>query len=232
MPRQRTAEPIMAEALVSSRPRDRASWSRMAEEAARDPSRASQIARVLLDHIDTEARTGDYAPEGYLYAGAHTFVARERDLEVEPLQSAAAPTAVPIWWTSREPVPVKIPFDCWIYGVAGWAVTRAEDDTGLLPFVAPTAYDGRDLFTVGWELDGQINFSTDGRGTKMWPASVTVGTRKRPRRLSWTLRRNEVIGVRFRNLWNAIAPTLPAGVDPLVLAEAAIAFYAVKLEMP
>ena len=221
---------------------DRASWTRLAEQAARDPSRASQIARVLLDRINTEGRTGDRAPQGYLYAGAETLIARTRDLDVETMQTDSEPTGVPIWTSTRAAIPIKIPFDCWIYAVAGWAVTRSPTfvtELGVpgaplinLGQAAPTAADGRDLFTVDWELDGKSGFSTDGRKRMMLPASVTVGSRLIPRQMSWTLRRNQVIGVRFRNLWNAIVHTMPSGVAPPVLAEAAIAFYAVNLEAP
>ena len=212
----------------------RAMWLRLAEQAARDPSRATQIASVMLDHIDTEARTAQKAPEGYLYSGAHTLIARVRNLEIEPLPTSVTPKAVPIFETSNEAVPIKIPFDIWLYGVAGWAITATplEDQVPAPNLVAnaPSARDGRDLFSVDWSLDGQVAFSTDGRRRKMTPASAAVGTRRQPRALSWTLRRNQVIGVRFRNLWNAIVETTLTTFTYPVLAEAAIAFYVVNLE--
>lgn len=213
---------------------ERELWSKLASEAARDPSRASQLAGVLLDRIDTEGRTGDVAPEGYLYAGAHTFIARVRDLEVEPLPTLQNPKAVPIWDTSSNPQIIKIPFDSWIYAVGGWAraqVPVVDGEPKFLGALASGAWGNRDLFSLEWGLDGQVWFMTDGRGRKMVPASVAVGTRDRPRRMSWTVRRNQVIQVRFRNLFNAIAPSLPADEMPK-LAEAAIAFYAVNLEAP
>lgn len=216
---------------------DRQTWVSLANQAARDPSRASQIAKVLLDKIDTEGRTADVAPDGYLYAGADTFIARTRNLVVESLQSQSNPTGVPIWTSAAAAIPIKIPFDCWIYGVAGWAQTQTPvTGTSQLtahPNVAtsaPLCADGRDLFACDLGLDGLITFGTDGRGAKMLPASSIVGTRLRPRRMSWTLRRNQVINVRFRNLWNAIVPAMPAGVEFPVLAEAAVAFYVVDTE--
>lgn len=216
---------------------DRSLWVSLANQAARDPSRASQIAKVLLDKINTEGRTADAAPDGYLYAGADTLIARSRDLAVEVLQSQLNPTGVPIWTSASAAIPIKIPFDCWIYGVAGWAQTRtpvsSETQPSAFPDVAlnaPLCADGRDLFSADWGLDGQIKFGTDGRRAMMLPASAIVGTRLIPRRLSWTLRRNQVINVRFRNLWNAIVPTMPVGFEFPTLAEAAIAFYVVNTE--
>lgn len=216
---------------------ERELWKKLATEAARDPSRASQIAGVLLDRIDTEGRTGDRAPEGYLYAGAHTFIARMRDLEVEPLPDLNNPKRVPIYDTANPVQVIKLPFDAWIYGVAGWSLTRSpviEGEGLAIGGLASTAWDDRDLFSIEWGLDGQVWFMTDGRGRKMVPASVAVGTREVPRRMSWTLRRNQVIQVRFRNLWNAVVPSWPVNPpNPVpfpVLAEAAVAFYAVNLE--
>jgi hypothetical protein len=213
----------------------RKDWLSLANQAARDPSRASQLARVLLDKIDTEGRTGGEAPEGYLYAGADTLIAKSRDLVVESLQTRENPTGVPIWTTASNEIPIKIPFDCWIYGVAGWSQTRVLTDAQAVEYSlvganGPLCADGRDLFSVDWNLDGQVGFTTDGRKRMMSPASTSTGTRKRPRRMSWTLRRNQVIGVRFRNLWNAIVSTMPSGFAHPVLAEAAVAFYVVNTE--
>lgn len=217
-------------------PNVRSRWLALATEAARDPSRASQFASVLLDRIDTEARTGERAPEGYLYAGAHTLIARARNVPVEPLPTPAAPRAVPIWDTSNNVLDIKIPFDVWIYAVAGWAASKTIDvEGGPLVNAAPaavTAADGRDLFSVEWGLDGSVWMMTDGRRRKMQPASCVVGTRRVPRRMSLTLRRNQILQVRVRNLWNVIQNTWPTQEEYPELAEVAVAFYAVNLEAP
>lgn len=218
---------------------DREQWKRLAQQAARDPSRASQIAGILLERVQTESRTNGMAPEGYLLHGAHTFEARARDVQVEAIQTLADPNAgVPIWQTNNQAIPIKLPFDSLIIGAAGWASTRipVDGDGVVIPgFVTgvPLAKDGRDLFSVQWELDGQVSFVTDGRAPRLQMASNVVGTRRIPRMMAWTLRRNQTIGVKVRNLWNAILSTLPTNVDDFpVLAEATIAFYAINLEQP
>lgn len=184
-----------------------------------------------------EDEQGLEPPPGYLYAGAHSLRARVRDLETEAIPTAQDP-GIPLWTTGRaDPVTIRMPFDVWIYGVAGSALIDpvpdpASPDVTLLVSAerVPTARDGRDLFTVDWQLDGDTSYSTDGRQRMMVPASVTVGTRLVPRAMSWMLARNQVLSVRFRSMLNVIFP----GEAPLFthLREAGIVFYAVNMNDP
>lgn len=211
---------------------------RMAREALDDPSRASDIARAALMAIDSESRRANVAPTGYTYAGAHTWVAEVRDLAVEPLPSApnvVGEPGVPIWNTANQPIPIRVPFDSWVYGVASWAVLGGSTsiDGPVLPAFAPTCAEGRDLVAVDWAIDGMEGFVTDGERRMVVPSSVICGTRNNPRMLSWTVQRNQTIQVRFRNLINAFL--LPSENPEFVFPKisiAAVAFYAVNLEMP
>jgi len=206
--------------------------SRIARAAIEDPSRAPDLARQALAEIDADAREAAIAPSGYTYAGAHTLVALVRDLSIEPLPTSAEDlTGVPIWTTANQPQQIKVPFDCWIYGVASWAFLAPSKN--FLFLTAPTCAEGRDLVAVDWGLDGFESFSTDGYRRMLCPSSAVCGTRNNPRWLSWKVQRNQLINVRFRNLINAHLP--PSSTTPTEypkLAIGAVAFYAVNLEMP
>lgn len=171
------------------------------------------------------------SPPGYLYAGAHEFRARVRDLAPEPLPPAVG--GVPIFTTGKSEITqIKLPFDCFIYEVYGSALpdlSTAQDANDLLAgMVFPTALEGRDLFTVDWDLDSHTSYSTDGRQRMMYPASVTVGTRLVPRPMAWMLKRNQRINVRFRSLLNAIVPSGSF----VNLSECGITFAAVNMNDP
>lgn len=207
--------------------------TRLARQAIEDPSRASECARAALVELDAEARRADIAPNGYTYAGAHTFIARVDQLEVEPLPASPdGPPGVPIWTTANQPEQIRIPFDCWIYGVASWSFLPIGSEQDSV-FITPTCADGRDLFAIDWGLDAFESFVTDGERRMIAPASVVTGTRTRPRMLSWKVQRNQQINVRFRSLLNAHVPTLPTPVTVYPkIAIAAVAFYAVNMEKP
>lgn len=206
----------------------------IANAAASDPSRAAVLAKIVVAELQAIVDGGETeTPNGYLYAPAHTFIVETNNLEVETIPQ------VPLTSTGNGRVNFKIPFDCLILGVAGWAQVTATGQTESSPTLfdqqtaiqLSSAEESRDLFSVSWGLDGQIIFSTDGFDPQMYPASVTVGTRKRPRRMAWTLRRNQTLNVQFRNITNVLTDGLSAEVfGPVILAKAALAFYALNLE--
>lgn len=206
--------------------------TRIARAAIEDPSRAVELARNALAEIDASSREAAIAPNGYTYAGAHTFVALVRDLAIEPLPAGVGdPVGVPIWTTSNQAQQIRVPFDSWIYGVASWAFL--QPDPNLLLLAAPVCAEERDLVGVDWGLDGFESFSTDGYKRMIIPSSACCGTRNHPRALSWRVQRDQIINVRFRNLINAAVLSLPTAQDVYPkLAMAAVAFYAVNEEMP
>jgi hypothetical protein len=203
----------------------------LAGRALAEPERAQELAGLAASLARRmQAEEGSLEPPpGYLYAGAHLLRARLRDLDVEPMPPAQG--GIPIFTTGRvDPVEIRMPFDVWIYGVSGSAMPSfagVDPDDLIGATLLSTAQDGRDLFTVDWQLDGGQAFSTDGRQRMMYPASVTVGTRLVPRPMSWFLQRNQVLGVRFRNMTNAIIPA-----PFLRLSECGIAFHAVNRNDP
>lgn len=206
----------------------------IANEAARDPSRAAVLAKVIVAELQAIVDGGETAtPSGYLYAPAHNFIVEVNELEVESLAN------VPLTGTANGRVNFKIPFDCLIVGVAGWAQVESTGRTEESPTLDDqatamqfsSAEESRDLFSVTWGLDGQILFSTDGFDPQMYPASITVGTRKRPRRMAWSLRRNQTLNVQFRNLTNVLTDGLAASVfGPVILSKVALSFQALNLE--
>ena len=180
---------------------------------------------------------GASAPTGYLYAGAHNFTARTRQLAVEPLPEDAipgGPPGVPIFTTNTGAIDIRVPFDSFIYAVSGYAIPDGSVEADLESFLLlPTAVDGRDLFSVEWGLDGQVTFMTDGHRRLMFPASTCVGSRLVPRQMGWTVRRNQTINVRFRSLVNAITTAdIWAEEEFPVLAEAGITFHVVNVGAP
>jgi len=218
-------------------------WLAIANEAARDPSRAARLNALLLDLVrEAKEQGGDSTPPGYLYAAAHQWIVRVRDLDPEPLPTAAFPARTPITASALDAIPFRTPFTALIVGVCGWALARGGPDptTGvvdlgehILAQVLPTAEAGRDLFSVSIGLDGQVTFGSDGRDVRMFPASCVVGTRLVPRAMAWTVRRNQIIQVKFRNITNVpLENVTPLVTRPLRLAEAAVNFFALNLERP
>jgi hypothetical protein len=221
---------------------ERDAWLRVAAEAARDPSRAARLASWLADDMRAARATADVrVPEGYLYAGAHTWIAQVFDLLPEPLPPALG--AAPITSSGNQGVEIRTSFDAFIWGVAGWAVAKPtpEDDGEFetpemleIAQLLSCAIEGRDLFSVDYNLDGSTSFGTDGKNQLMLPACCVVGTRLSPRAMGWTVRRNQIITVRFRNMTN-VTMTLPIGgqeqIRPLAI-DAALAFYVVNMERP
>jgi hypothetical protein len=221
----------------------RSHWLQLARLAVENPSFARPVAALLKDQMRAAAANGGDVPAGYIYHGSRHWIAQVEDLPVEPLPPDNG--AVKITDTGNEGIPIRVPYDSLILGVMGWAFPDLfangdeEGGPGVSQF-APCAQDGRDLFSVDWGLDGQVNFTTDGNRRLMAPASLTVGTRQRPRPMAWTLRRNQNILVRFRNLMNvkycgsstADPPTLPPDFVQPKLKKAAIAFVVLNLGAP
>lgn len=216
------------------------------QRAVSEPQHAAHWSRVVLETLNAMERleNGATAPTGYLYAGAHSFTAKTRQLAVEPLPEDAVPggpPGVPITQTNAGAVDIRVPFDSFIYAVSGYALPDFSFSDGESldeMLTAPTAADGRDLFSVEWGIDGQVTFMTDGHRRLMFPASVCVGSRMVPRMMGWAVRRNQTINVRFRNLANAIAsaaawdgPQPPADPFPQ-LAECGVTFHVVNVGAP
>lgn len=221
---------------------DREAALSLALDAARDPSQAARIAAWIAESLRAEQAAGEGAhPPGYLYAGAHRWIARVENLATEPLPPT--PGAPPITSSANEPVEIRTSFDALIIGVSGFGVLTPQPRGLNVPITAADlavaellscARDGRDLFTVEYGLDGQITFGTDGRRQQMYPASVVVGDGPRPRALAWTVRRNQIITVRFRNISNVITSQIaasPIGPPDLRLT-AEVAFHVVNMERP
>lgn len=222
---------------------NRAALLALVDEAARDPSGARRLLELAGAMLHQEMQQGEYGmPTGYIYAGAHTWIASFEDVPPEPLPTAADPTPQrdPLTNTANPPQTIEVPFDALILGVSGWLSSDipAEADApelvnGLLGL--STAAEGRDLFAVDWNLHGKIHYVTDGRVHLIEPAAATVGTRTHPRPLGWIVQRNDRINVRVRNLSNVVAPFAwyedqaePFGWD----INCAIGFHALNLERP
>jgi hypothetical protein len=213
----------------------------LATEAARDPSRASRIYAYLAEVLQEEIDAGAAGhPPRYIYAPGHQWIIQVRDLDPEPLPTPTGFQAAPITQSFTPAIPFRVPFDALLLGVSGWALPEPTQIDGVITVAALSAAQtlasadaGRDLFTTSIGLDGQITFGTDGHDQLMFPASTVVGTRLKPRVLGWTIRRNQILQVKFRNITNAplggVAPTVVA---PLRLAEASLNFHALNLEMP
>ena len=214
----------------------------LAREGARDPSRAPRIAAMLENALKQQRMSGGNLPAGYIYEGAYQWIIQAENLDVEPLPGVANPNANPITGSSNEFIPLRVPFDALIMGAAGWCQPVAQTREGqqevdaedlLAANLLSCSPAGRDLFSVEFGLDGQVRFGTDGRNELMFPASSVVGTRDKPRPMAWTVRRNQIIRARFRNITNAWLEEIPDTVmQPPVLATAALALYALNLEAP
>ena len=215
----------------------------LANEAARDPSRAARLASLIADELAAEDGGGPLsrAPSGYFYAPAHSWLIQAQGLAVEPLPTPQNPQAQPITQTSNVAIPLRVPFDAILLGGAAWAQPTAQpalnaqtvtlDDVALTS-VLSNAIDGRDLFSMQIGIDGQTWFSSDGRDPMMFPASTIMGSRRMPRVMAWTVRRNSIIQCKFRNVCNVpLDGTDPAAVTPPLLS-CAVAFYALNLESP
>jgi hypothetical protein len=185
----------------------------LVDEAARDPSAARRLLELAATMLRNEAQRGAYAePPGYIYAGAHTWIATFENLPPEPLPTAADPVPgrLPLTNTANAAQVVEVPFDALILGVSGWAAseideTRALDDTeGIL--LMSSNPEGRDLFAVEWNLNARLYYSTDGKNNLLEPAAAVLGTRTRPRPLGWLVQRNDEINVRCRNTTNVAVP--------------------------
>lgn len=211
---------------------DREQLLKLGQAMQADPSRAPAIARLMLSQIPDEA---GLAPGGYVYHGAHKLVSRVQALPVPSLEPVDPPVlsaggAVPS-------DPIKVPFDCIIFGVGGRAAPVPNTtDADTLPFqatIAQGAEDGRDMFAVNWKIDGLEGFFTDGRDELLAPACIATGTQQNPRAMYWEVQRNQRIVVRYKSLLSlqyGPAELIPSEVLPPIDAE--VIFYALNVEAP
>jgi hypothetical protein len=203
----------------------------LATDAARDPSRAARLAAWIADELRAQKAAGETAtPEGYLYQGAFEWVITAEDLAIEPL------TGGPDITSSVNPfIPLRVPFDALIVGMSGWAVARPSTlDTAQAVVAAElaSAEDGRDLFSLVLGMDGQIQFGTDGHNPLMFPASCVVGTRLHPRIAAWTVRRNQVIQAKFRNMTNLYLDGINGDTLHTMVVDASVGFTVLNLGSP
>jgi hypothetical protein len=215
----------------------------LANEAARDPSRAARLASLIADELAAEDGGGPLsrAPAAYFYAPAHQWLIQAQGLVVEPLPTDQNPQAMPITQTANVAIPLRVPFDAILLGGAAWSQPTAQPvqnaTTVSLGDVTnanglSNSIDGRDLFSLQIGIDGQTWFSSDGRDPMLFPASTIMGSRLRPRAMAWTVRRNSIIQAKFRNVCNVPLDGVPTtAITPPVLS-CAVAFYALNLEAP
>lgn len=209
-------------------------WSSIAHGMAEDPSRAARDADYLATLLEEASATGEARfPPGYQYAGAHTFHAIADDLAVQPLDNPD----LPITSTGSRPIPIKIPFDCLIQGVGGWAFpifNGAGNESQFNVLAAEqslsSAIDNRDLFSTAFLLDGDPHFVGNGEESLLAPASTVIGSRNSPRPMAWTLRRGQILSVLFRNIWNVPVPALT--VFPYPKLRAVVEFHALNVGPP
>ena len=209
----------------------------LAQQAAADPSGGRRLLEQAAAIVDQELQTAALPPDGYVYAGAHTLVAMFDELLVEDLPDPDHPEIRPLTATVNRPQQVKVPFNCIILGVSGWAIPHLPTEltavqlNGLLEMGASP--DGRDLFAVMWSTDGRTDYSTDGRTERLEPAAAVLGTRRNPRPLAWQPGRDTLINVYARNLTNVVSPTaISEGFDPGWALTVAVEFHLVNLETP
>jgi len=210
------------------------------DEAARDPSGARRLLEIADAMLAEQQRRGDAAhPPGYIYSGAHTWIAPFEVVDPEPLPDPDDASTLELTATANAPQGIEVPFDALILGVSGWATPAVPreldtaDKNGVLELDADP--DGRDLFSVSWQLNGNRQFVTDGRTDLLMPAPAILGTRRNPRQLGWLVQRDDLIDVRVRNLSNVAVPfqfyeqqTEPYGYPINVVVE----FHALNLEEP
>lgn len=205
-------------------------WASM---GARDPSQASTIAKWIADALREEAKQGEtHTPPGYLYQGAFEWVLSVSNIQVESL------TTTPLTSSSNPYVPFRVPFDALIQSVHGWAEPVATPGESAVnqQFLAAnlsTAEESRDLFSLSIGIDGQASFGTDGNNQLMFPASTVVGTRLHPRPMAWTVRRNQLIQAKFRNITNVPLDGVASNImAPVILKNIYLVFTALNLGSP
>ncbi|MGH7605579.1 MAG: hypothetical protein ACRENK_16490 [Gemmatimonadaceae bacterium] len=212
---------------------DRSSLIALATDAARDPSKASRIAGWIADELQRLKAAGETAtPPGYLYQGAFEWVITAENVVVEPLTGGP-----PITGSANPYIPLRVPFDALIINQYGWAEVASAsppstEEVSVIQALA-SAEESRDLFSCSIAIDGQASFGTDGTDQLMFPASCVVGTRLHPRSMAWTLRRNQLIQVKFRNIANVYLDGLSGEIMAMpVLAKACVGFTVLNLGSP
>ena len=207
----------------------------LVDQAAADPSSARRLLQQAQLIVDQELRTDQLPPNGYVYAGAETLVAKFDRVEVEPIPDPDSPLVRPLSQTTNDPRLVKIPFDMLIQGVSAWAIPILPTgvDNVLLKGILEMGANanGRDLFSVAWGIDGDNLFCTDGERSHLEPAACMVGTRENPRPLCWMPKRGRILNVWVRNLTNVVmqAP-IEAQRDAGWPLSIVVEFHGVKME--
>jgi len=217
----------------------RAHWQKIADSGVADPSGAQDAARRLAAEIrkSLSAGPGVDAPVGYLYAGAHQFVAKALAIETEPLPTEADPNRPSLLSTGNtSQAQIVVPFNCMVHSIVAFATPKFNEAPNV-PFTWPLgisgAEEGRDLFTVRWDINGDVNYQTDGFSPIMLPGSVVTGTQNKPRSCAWILQRETRINVTFRNITNYFTQGLGAGADfQNVQLDATLVFSALNLDGP
>lgn len=214
---------------------DREHLLKLASAMQADPSKAPAIARLINSQLPDE--NGGLAPPGYVYHGAHKLVSRVENLEVADLSEGSPPLLDPGGSVPSDPI--KVPFDCIIFGVGGRAspAADAEDPQAFQVQQSLTpelGEEGRDLFACSWRLDGVEAFATDGRDPLLSPAFLATGTQEHPRALYWEVQRNQRIVVSYKNIlsaWYGPIDVLPQDFAlPPINAE--VVFYCLNIEAP
>jgi hypothetical protein len=207
----------------------------LVDQAAADPSSARRLLEQAQFLVDQELRTEQLPPDGYVYSGAHTLIAKFDQVNVEDLPDEDNPQIRPLSQTTNDPEEINVPFDMLIQGVSAWAIPELPTGLeslylkGILEFGANS--DGRDLFSLAWGLDGDNLYCTDGWKAHMQPAASLVGTRANPRPLAWMPGRGRIINVWARNLTNVVCPTVYASETPIGWPlSITVEFHGVKLE--
>lgn len=214
----------------------------LVDESARDPSGSRRLLELAGSMLQQQMQRGDYAmPPGYIYAGAHTWIASFENLQPEPTPDATDP--VPgrndLTGTATRPQTIEVPFDALILGASGWAVSKIESDrtdderNGMLGLSSNA--DGRGLFAVQWDLNGKLHYVTDGRVDLLEPAAALLGTRTLPRPLGWVVERDDLINVYVRNLTNVVVPFAFYQDQPEPFGwpiNVSVGFHALNLERP
>lgn len=207
----------------------------LVDQAAADPSSARRLLQQAQLLVDQELRTEQLPPNGYVYAGAMTLVAKFDRVEVEPVPDPDNPLIRPLSQTTNDPQLVKVPFDMLIEGVSAWAIpvlptwADATQLKGILEM--GVAKNGRDLFAIQWGIDGDNLFCTDGERSHLEPAACMVGTRENPRPLCWMPKRGRILNVWVRNLTNVLMPVaIEQGQDVGWPLSIVVEFHGVKME--
>lgn len=203
--------------------------SRLALEAARNPATSPDRVRQMLSELEAASAEDQRLPPGYLYAGATRLRARFDAVAVEPLPTDVAP-AIELWQTANLPNLIRVPFDCICIGVSGSASIIFGDSGEELFYSLQASADLRSIFAVGWQVDGNRIYQSDGQDTYVLPASTVVGTGRFPRPMAWELQTGQRLQLRVRNLLNVFTDGQAAAPLTFPRINCEICFYLTEKE--